>query len=308
MSLALARREAAALKTIMGRHGVKCSIELQAGRPWSGDQYYTRKSVLVNHHTAGPRTGDTPSLGICKRGRGGDVPLPGPLCNGFGGRDHVYRILTFGLANHPGLGGPLTVAGFHIPKDSARISTWGTEYEHDGMSPWPSAMIEFMGRANAALCEYWQISPARSIEHATWAPRRKNDRHPRFATSGSTGVADIRHYGGLGPAAGSRPPVAVPVTAPVGTKPKPLTVDGDWGPATWKRTQMLVRVPQTGKTNLSTRRAVQHFLKVTVDGDWGPITTRALQRRSGLTGRAVDGALGPVTYRAWQRYLNKTLS
>lgn len=309
MSLTLAQREAARLKTLMSKHGVKCSIELQAGRPWSGDAYYSRKHVLMNHHTAGPKTGLTPSLSICKRGRGGAAPLPGPLCNGYGGRDLVYRVITFGLANHPGLGGPLKVAGFSIPKDSARISTWGTEWEHDGVSAWPLAMIEFMGRSNAALCEFWQISPDRSIEHKTWAPRRKPDRSPRFSLSGSTGATDIRHYGGLGPAKGTKPVVARPVPTPSPTaRPRPLVVDGDWGPATWKRTQMLVRVPQTGKSNASTRRALQHYLRVPVDGDWGPVTTRALQRRAGLTGRAVDGDLGPVTTRAWQRFLNKTLS
>lgn len=297
MSLVLAQREAARLKAVMERHGVRCSIELQAGRPWSGDPYYSRKYLIMNHHTAGSRTGNTPSLALCKRGRSN---LPGPLCNGYGGRDLVYRIITMGLANHPGLGGPLTVAGFTVPKDSARISAWGTEWEHTGVDPWPSPMQQFMGRANAALCEFWAISVGRSIEHSTWARGRKIDRNGYDAPKGQ---AEIRAHG----APVTKAPAKVPPKPkpPALGKPAPIAVDGDWGPATWRRTQMLVRVAQTGKTNLATRKAVQKHLSVRQDGDWGPITIKAMQRR---TGARADGDMGPITIRAWQRYLNNTLS
>lgn len=315
MSLATATAEAQRLKAIMTKHDVVCSIELQAGRPWSGDPYYSRKYALIHHHTAGPRTGTTPSLSVCKRGRGGNLPLPGPLCNGYGGRDHIYRIITMGLANHPGLGGPLTLSGFTIPKDSARISTWGTEWEHDGVSTWAPEMISFMGRASAALTEWLAVPIERNVEHKTWAPRRKTDRSPHFSSSGSVAQADIRLWGGLNAngkplKAAGKPPAAPPPVKrpPANVKPVPLIVDGDWGPATWRRTQMLVKVPQTGNSNASTRRAVQHFLGVGADGVWGPITIKALQRRAGLTGRSVDGDLGPVTTRAWQRFLNHTIS
>ena len=37
----------------------------------------------VNHHTAGPRSGAAPSLGICINGRS---DVPGPVCNGQSGR------------------------------------------------------------------------------------------------------------------------------------------------------------------------------------------------------------------------------
>ncbi len=193
MSRETALSEAQKLKAVMTRHGVKCSIELQVGRPWSGDDWYTRKHVLMNHHTAGSTTGNTPSLALVKRGRS---DLVGPLCNGYGGRDLVYRTICMGLANHPGAGGPLTVSGFTIPTDSARPSCWGTEWEHDGVSPWPAAMREFMGRANAALIEYHAIPVGRSIEHSTWAPRRKID---RFRYTAAAGQAEIKTWSGVKP-------------------------------------------------------------------------------------------------------------
>ena len=112
-------------------------------------------------------------------------------CNGYGGRDHVYRIVTLGLANHPGAGGPLTVDGFTIPKDGARISVWGTEWEHNGTSPWPADMREFMGRANAALLEWMAVGLGRSIEHSTWATPagRKIDRNGYTAARGQAEIA-----------------------------------------------------------------------------------------------------------------------
>jgi hypothetical protein len=186
-----ARAEAADLKALMTKHGVRCSIELQVGRPnISGSDWFTRKVVSMNHHTAGPETGLTPTLALVKRGRS---DLPGPLANGYGGRDHVYRIITMGLANHPGEGGPLTVAGFTIPKDSARISCWGTEWEHNGTDPWPPDMRDFMTRSNAALLEWMDRPALASVEHKTWAPTRKIDRN-RYSQDGTTGQVDVRTY------------------------------------------------------------------------------------------------------------------
>ncbi len=303
MSRASAQADAQRLKSIMEKHGVKCSLELQAGRPWGGDAWYSRKHVIMNHHTAGPRSGNTPSLGVCKNGRTG---LPGPLCNGYGGRDFVYRVITMGLANHPGVGGPLTVAGFRIPQDSARISAWGTEWEHTGTTTWPAGMSEFMGRANAALCEFWAVPIERVIEHATWTTR-KIDRAPKYARSGSTGQAEVRRYGGLIVSQPTVPPPTRP--APIApAKPRPIAVDGDWGPATWKRTQMLVKVPQTGKQNAATLKALQRYLGMkgsAVSGVFSKDTKRHIQKFVKTT---QDGVLGPVTIKAWQRHLNRALS
>jgi hypothetical protein len=189
MSEDRARTEAAQLKTLLGKHGVRASIELQIGRPnVSGSDWWTPKQVSMNHHTAGPATGLTPTLWLVKHGRS---DLPGPLCNGYGGRDLIYRIITMGLANHPGEGGPLTVAGVTIPRDSARITCWGTEWEHNGTDTWPEAMRDFMTRSNAALLEWMGRPPAASIEHKTWAPTRKIDRNRYTA---ETGQADVRAY------------------------------------------------------------------------------------------------------------------
>lgn len=198
------------------------SIELQDGRPGSGDTWNLCKPVAaISHHIASrpTPTNPTPGLSLVKRGRS---DLPGPLANGTAGVDLVYRILTFGMANHPGYGGPWTIRGpmgtYTIPKDVARPYAWGTEYEggytdavwdREYTNERTGATMtfrEFMGRANAGLVRaMWLINghgknpgepgaldlSGYHGEHKTWAPRRKID---RLNYTTQSGRAEIRKY------------------------------------------------------------------------------------------------------------------
>jgi hypothetical protein len=201
-----ALQRAQLLRGSLLQHGVpEVSIEIQEGRPTTGDKWNACKPVcVISHHIASHPTTEnpTPGLSLVKRGRD---DLPGPLCNGTAGVDLVYRIICMGLANHPGFGGPLTVEGplgsFTIPKDVARPFAWGTEFEGGfDEETWDKTYTnrrtgramtfrEFMGRANAGLVQgIWLINghgkrPTVSmdlsgyhLEHKTWAPRRKPDR------------------------------------------------------------------------------------------------------------------------------------
>lgn len=270
MSRDTAVAEARRLQQIMAKHGVKCTIELKAGRPWSGDDWYSKKSVLMNHHTAGSMNGLTPSYALCRNGRSG---LPGPLCNGYGGRDFVYRIITMGLGNHPGAGGPLNVAGFRIPKDSARITAWGTEWEHDGRSPWPPEMQEFMGRANAALIEWMGVPVERSIEHSTWASGRKIDRN---GYDPARGQEEIRRFSG---AEGSTPPPPPP-PAP---DHSPILKRGSRGPKV---------------------ADVQRALHLPTDGIFGPATEAAVKKFQQQVRLTADGVVGPDTWAALRKHVH----
>ena len=194
MTQAAARESAQRLKATMERRGVRCSIELQPGRgsdPWATPI----KPVRMHHHTVSTfRSGGnmTPVLSMVKKGRPATPSgpaVPGPLANGYGGFDLVYRIICMGLANHPGKGGPITIDGIHIPRDSARAPTWGTEFE-GGLQPWEQipGMLEFMGRADGALAE-WSARPLTSqMEHSTWAGPRKSDRKD-FDPARARGIA-----------------------------------------------------------------------------------------------------------------------
>lgn len=217
-----ALRRARIVRDCLLAHGVpEVSIELQPGRPvYAGEDQWNALdpvAVLSHHIASNPSPGNpVPGLGLVKRGR---PDLGGPLANGTAGVDLVYRILTLGLANHPGYGGPWTVSGpcgtFIIPKDNARPFVWGTEYEggytdavwdatYTHASGVAMTFREFMGRCNAGLVEaVWAINsygrtPPRNAdlsgyhgEHKTWAPGRKPDRR-NYTTE--DGRAEIRRY------------------------------------------------------------------------------------------------------------------
>lgn len=172
MTFAQCMDSAQSLKRHMTAHGVKCSIELLPGRgddPWE----LVKKYLRMHHHTASwYRAGGnlTPIYSVVRQGR---PDLVGPLANGYGGFDLVYRIICMGLANHAGLGGPITIDGVFIPRDSARRPTWGTEWE-GGFQIWNTipGMLEFMGRSDNALAD-WMGRPLTSqMEHSTWTPRK----------------------------------------------------------------------------------------------------------------------------------------
>lgn len=200
--------KARALRSVMLDFGVpEVSIELQPGRPNDYGEWDALFVVAdMSHHTVSRYRPDslTPVLSLCKRGRS---DLPGPLCNGYGGWDLTYRIITFGYANHPGEGGPLTVpaltAGkFTIPKDSARRYAWGTEWEGGlAEADWDRVlanprtghkmtMREFMGRSNAAIEKYMQIHEEAHLEHSTWTSRKID----RLGYTAAKGIAEKKKY------------------------------------------------------------------------------------------------------------------
>ena len=166
----VAMREAKELKAHMELYGLKVSIELQQGR----GEWYVPKYLVMNHHTATRKGGSlTPALSVVKNGRSDVV---GPLANGYGGYDFIFRIITMGLANHPGLGGPITIDGVHVPKDSMRSPSFGIEWE-GGYHTWTAAERQWMAKANRAITEFYGRSIYSQLEHKDWAPTRKIDRN-----------------------------------------------------------------------------------------------------------------------------------
>ena len=201
MTQAQAVDEAGRLKRILEAWGVRCSVELQAGRgtdPWGVYRKYHR----MWHHTVSTfRVGGslTPVLHLVKVGR---PDVIGPLANGYLGYDLIYRLICMGEANHPGVGGPITIDGVTVPRNSARRPTWGTEVE-GGVQSWEEIdrlgpdMLQTMGRADNALAE-WSARPATSqMEHSTWATPigRKIDRL-NFDRERVRGIALTRQWSG----------------------------------------------------------------------------------------------------------------
>jgi hypothetical protein len=227
VSQATALQKAQAFKTVLQQHGVpEVSIELLEGRPVSGDRWDSLQVVTNFDHHVDSRYSPsslTPVLSLCKKGRS---DLPGPLCNGYGGWDLCYRIITFGLANHPGEGGPISVpktggGSYRIPQDSARKYAWGTEFEGgDVESDWDRVLKnprtgkqmtfrEFMGRVGAAVQDYFGLPRGAHLEHLTWAPGRKVD---RLHYTQAKGVTEIQKYSSV--ITTPKPPSKPPTTQP----------------------------------------------------------------------------------------------
>lgn len=121
---------------------------------------------LVWHHTAGPATGDMPSLNILINGRDG---LPGPLSQyGLGRSGRIY-VVASGRANHAGPGGWNGLTG--------NGSVIGIEAEHTGKStdPWPGTQLASYRALSALIMVRLGVSTEFLCGHKEWAPARKPD-------------------------------------------------------------------------------------------------------------------------------------
>lgn len=139
-------------------------VEVNGWRTRGSDTFNPKGSV--DHHTAGPRKGNAPSLGICVNGR---ADLPGPLCNVLVGRDNTCYVVAAGRANHAGTGGWGGLQG--------NASVYGVERENvgDGSEPWTLAQYDTAARVHAALVSAAGARADLVCEHKEWAPRRKVD-------------------------------------------------------------------------------------------------------------------------------------
>lgn len=142
-----------------------------AGWQTRGRPAVYRPKGAVNHHTAGARSGSTPSLATVLFGR---PDVPGPLAQVLQSReanpanDRAY-VIAAGTCNHAGAGGWNGLTG--------NASVGGLEVEHHGTGPVPAARLETAARICAALLEApgSTRNPAFCCQHFEWAPRRKID-------------------------------------------------------------------------------------------------------------------------------------
>lgn len=125
----------------------------------------------VNHHTAGPRLGNHPSLNVLINGRGkpGDKNyLPGPLCNVSLARNGSVYLIAAGRANHAGAGGWNFLTG--------NSSVWGLEVEHTGnlaTEASPSAeQFDKMYRIHAAFADVSGFDASYVCQHFEWTKRK----------------------------------------------------------------------------------------------------------------------------------------
>ena len=123
---------------------------------------------VLMHHTAGPASGDAPSLWVCVNGREG---IPGPLCQLLIARSGEVHLISEGRANHAGKGSGLTGEG--VPTDQGNARLWGIEVESTGTAPdWPQAQWDAAHKAASVLLAGMGAGPDRLWRHRDYTPRK----------------------------------------------------------------------------------------------------------------------------------------
>lgn len=123
---------------------------------------------VMAHHTAGPSTGELPSLGTLINGR---PDLAGPLCQVGLGRSGTVYIVAAGRANHAGEGNWGGATG--------NSSFLGIEAENNGRQPWPDVQLQAYFTLCAALSDGIHQQANMVCGHKEYAtpPGRKPDPH-----------------------------------------------------------------------------------------------------------------------------------
>ena len=262
MAYALASRLERAVK----RAGVK--YRAQSGWRSRGRGAMGSIASIMCHHTAGPASGNTPSLNVVTNGRPG---LSGPLAQLFLARDGTVILVAAGRANHAGRVSSNRYSNSH---------SIGIEAEATGVSSWPAAQLDAYAKLCKALIDEFNLPVSRVIGHAEAAVPRGRKVDPNFSMNAfrkKVGGAKggVSQEGGGGPIYKT-----VNKTAPLGLYDKDAKDHSRI--ADWQKDAL----GYTGKK---------------VDGYFGPSTerdTKALQRQLGVKD---DGLVGDDTMSAWKK-------
>lgn len=124
--------------------------------------------TIICHHTAGPSSGNYPSLNVVKNGRPG---LDGPLVQLGLGRDGTVYVIAAGLCWHAGQSRDPSYTNSH---------SIGIEAEATGRDAWPNVQMDAYARLCRALADHYKVPYSRVLGHKeTCAPKgRKPD--PNF--------------------------------------------------------------------------------------------------------------------------------
>lgn len=121
----------------------------------------TIKGVIF-HHTAGPKSGDDPDLGVVTNGR---PDLAGPLAQLVLARSGVYHIVAAGKAWHAGAG---LWQGIH----DGNSQMIGIEAENTGLAddnPWSAAEVDAGVKGVAAILKHIGAPPIMCAGHLEYA-------------------------------------------------------------------------------------------------------------------------------------------
>jgi hypothetical protein len=228
---------------------------------------------IICHHTAGPRSGNMPSLRTVTNGR---PDLPGPLSQLGLGRDGTYYVIAAGRCSHAGRGHWHGVT-------AGNTSLIGIEAENTGASndfPWPEVQVDAYQRGVAAILKKIGKSAEFCCGHKEYALPAGRKPDPTFdMESFRSVVASILN--GTAP-----PPRTIPAAEPAAQP------NGQPGRPTLRRGAQGEHVKQLQE---KLNRLIGG-LDLPVNGSFGPLTeaaVRAFQREHGMV---PDGIIGPKSW------------
>jgi hypothetical protein len=153
--------------------GAGCKVTELAGWQTRGrpGAFGPVKGILC-HHTAGPRVGNAPSLGIITNGR---PDLPGPLSHLHLARDGTFSVIAAGRCNHAGPGEWHGVI-------SGNTNFIGIEAENvgDGTDPWPAEQMEAYAKGCAAILSHIGAPAIMCAGHKEYAQPHGRKIDPSF--------------------------------------------------------------------------------------------------------------------------------
>ena len=140
---------------------------------WASRGHGTMGSIqsVIVHHTAGPKSGNSPSLNVVAHGRPG---LSGPLAQLFLARDGTVYLVAAGISYHAGRVSSSRYANSHAI---------GIEAEATGLDSWPAHQIEEYAKLCKALCKEFGLSVSRVQGHKEVAVPRGRKPDPNFNMS-----------------------------------------------------------------------------------------------------------------------------
>lgn len=154
------------LADVLRRAGLRVIEE--PGWKTRGHGPMTSVTSITLHHTAGPATGEAPSLGVVRDGRTG---LPGPLAQLVLGRSGTWYVVAAGLAYHAGV-------TFYAWQGNAYAI--GIEAEATGTSPWPAEQYASFVRGARALADRYGVPYDRVMGHKEVAYPQGRKVDPNF--------------------------------------------------------------------------------------------------------------------------------
>lgn len=138
---------------------------------------------ILEHHTAARRgSGDVPSLGVVRDGRGGAYPLAPPVVQLLVGRSGAVHLISEGHSYHAGKGEARALEVVRTGHGEHRRATRrevngnyhliGIEIENDGIGErYPDVQARSVVLVTAALCREFGWDPRTAVlGHREWTP------------------------------------------------------------------------------------------------------------------------------------------